>query len=278
MAGSCTFDGGAAGCTNANKVYAGTIDAVPAGLSKPSIDMAFWYTNAKPGPKQACTTSAGTPPVFDNDSTYNSSMPANDTWSEVTPTGRSYTCQVKDAQNNMLGELSWNYSTHVLTISGTIFLDGDFRFDDDGQVVHYQGRGIIYAARDIEYDELVCAGGSGATGCQADMSNWDPSVNMMTVLAGRDAEFDTGSTQGAGVPSGLQGVIYAVGNCWVHQYFLLSGPIICNKIDLHNDDIGNDPYPTIYPWPPLGSLVEGQAYSSAVGAADYLVTAGDQLG
>lgn len=277
--GTCKFDAQTAHtpCTSTDQVYASTIDSTPAGLSKPSIDMAFWYTNAKPGPKQACTTSVGTPPVFDNDSTYNSSLPVDDTWSEVTPTNRSYTCQVKDAQNNMLGEISWNYVTHVLTIFGTIFLDGDFRFDDDGQVVHYQGRGIIYAARDIEYDELVCAGGSGATGCSADMSNWDPSVNMMTVLAGRDAEFDQGSTQALTTPSGLQGIIYAVRNCWVHQNFLLSGPIICNAVDLHRDDSA-DYYPTIYTWPPLGSLVEGQAYGSPNGAADYVVTAGDQLG
>jgi hypothetical protein len=37
-------------------------------------------------------------------------------------------------------------------------------------------------------------------------------------------------------------------------------------------------YPTYYTWPPLGSLTEGQAYGSPNGAADYLVSAGDQLG
>ena len=274
---TCTFNTQAAHkpCTTTDKVYATTITTSPAGLSKPQIDMAFWYTNAKPGPKQACTTTVGTPPVWDNNSTYDLSLPADDAWSEVTPTNRSYTCQVHDAQNNLLGELSWNHLTHDLTIFGTIFLDGDFRFDDNGQISHYHGRGIIYAARDIEFDELVCAGGTGTASCASDMSNWDPSVNMMTVLAGGWAEFDQGTGQAQSTPSGLQGIIYAGDNCLVHENFLLSGPIICDDIQL---DPSSNGWPTYFAWPALGSLVEGQAYGSPNNAADYVVTAGDQLG
>jgi hypothetical protein len=276
----CTYHTQAAHkpCTAVDKVFAGTIDSAPAGLTKPSIDMAFWYTNAKPGPKQACTTVVGTPPVWDNDSTYNSSLPVDDTWSEVTPTNRSYTCEVRDAQNNLLGELSWDYQLHELKIFGTIFLDGDFRFDDNGQVVHYLGRGIIYAARDIEFDELVCAGGTGTASCvtqSGGMANWNPAVNMMTVLAGDDAEFDQGTGQSQSTPSGLQGIIYAGDDCLVHENFHLSGPIICDDIQLPDEANG---WPTYYAWPALGSLVEGQAYGSPNNAADYVVTAGDQLG
>jgi hypothetical protein len=282
IAGDCTFDTQVAHtpCTAVDKVYATTITTIPGGLSKPQIDMAFWYTNAKPGPKQPCTTVVGTPPVWDNDTSYNWSLPVSDAWSEVTPETRSYTCQVHDYQNNLLGELSWNHTTHVLKIFGTIFLDGDFRFDDNGQVVHYQGRGIIYAARDIEFDELVCAGGTHPTSCVTQaggMANWDPSQNMMTVLAGRDSEFDQGSTidQPTSTPSGLQGIIYAQRNCLVHENFHLSGPIICDVISLPDEPAG---WPTYYAWPPLGSLVEGQAYGSPNGAADYVVTAGEQFG
>jgi hypothetical protein len=277
---TCKYDTQAAHkpCTAVDKVFASTIDSTPSGLSMPQVDLTFWYTNAKPGPKQACTTSTGTPPVFDNDGTYNSSLPVDDAWSEVTPTNRSYTCQVRDAQNNLLGELSWDHVLHELKIFGTIFLDGDFRFDDNGQVSHYTGRGIIYAARDIEFDELVCAGGTGTASCVTQaggMANWNPSVNMMTVLAGDDAEFDQGTGQAQSTPSGLQGIIYARGDCLVHENFHLSGPIICGRIQLPTEPNG---WPTYYAWPPLGSLVEGQSYSSAVNAYDYLVTAGDQLG
>ena len=70
---------------------------------------------------------------------------------------------------------------------GTIYIDGDMRFDDNGQIVHYQGRAIIYASDDIEFDERVCAGGSGMTNCAASaatMSAWNPSTDLLTILAG----------------------------------------------------------------------------------------------
>lgn len=278
VAGDCTYGSQPAHtpCTAVDKVFADTITTAPSGLSKPQIDMAYWYTNAKPGPKQNCTTGSF-PGGFDNDSTYNNSVGGS---AEVTPAISSYTCQVRNAQNTLLGELSWNHVTHVLTILGTIFVDGDFRFDDNGQVVHYQGRGIIYAAGDVEFDELVCAGGTGTTSCVTQpggMSTWDPSVNMMTVLAGDDSEFDQGSLtdQPQSTPSGLQGIIYAKDDCTVHENFHSSGPIICDAILLPAEDNG---WPTYYTWPPLGSLIDGQAYGSPNGAADYTVIAGDQLG
>ena len=133
----------------------------------------------------------------------------------------------------LMGEISWNHTTHVLTIFGTIYIDGDMRFDDNGQIVHYQGRGIIYASDDIEFDERVCAGGSGMTNCAASpttMSDWNPSQNLLTILAGNmstsqpccplqeNAEFDH-STQGSNssqgddpaAPGALQGIVYADG-------------------------------------------------------------------
>ena len=129
-------------CTSTDKVWANTIGNAPQNLSMPAVDLAYWYDNAKPGPKNNCTTGSF-PGGFDNDTTYNDSRPGS---AEVTPTSSSYTCQVKDSLGNLLGEISWDHVTHVLKIKGTIFIDGDFRFDDDGQIVHYQGRGIIYAA------------------------------------------------------------------------------------------------------------------------------------
>ena len=278
VGGDCTYGSQAAHtpCTTTDKVYATTITTTPQGLSKPQIDMAWWYDNAKPGPKFPCNNAGGSfPGGFDNDTTYNNSITDS---AEVTPENSSYTCRRTDVQGNLEGEISWNHTTHVLTISGTIFRDGDFRFDDDGQIVHYHGRGIIYAAGDIEFDELVCAGGTGLTSCVTQaggMANWDPSQNMMTVLAGDDSEFDQGGTQSQPVPSGLQGIIYARDDCTVHENFHLSGPIVCDVIGFPTADNG---WPTYYNWPPLGSLTEGQAYGSPNNAADYVVTAGDQLG
>lgn len=275
VAGTCKFDTQVAHtpCSATDMVWAETIDSSPQNLSKPAVDMAYWYDQAKPGPQNNCTTGSF-PGGFDNNSTYNNSLTGA---AEVTPTNSSYTCQVKDANGSILGELSWNHVTHVLTIKGTVFIDGDFRFDDDGQIVHYQGRGIIYAAGDIEFDELVCAGGTGTTSCvnSPGMASWDPTQNMMIVLAGGNAEYDQGSTQAQSTPSGLQGLIYAKGDCTVHENFHTSGPIVCDDIFLPSSSNG---WPTYYSWPPLGSLVAGQAYGDPSTASDFAVIPGTQSG
>jgi Tfp pilus assembly protein PilX len=274
IAGTCTYGGQSphSPCSSVDQVFATTINQQPETLAKPTIDLAYWYSNAKPGPMHNCTTGSF-PGGFDNDTTYNNSRPGSP---EVTPEGSSYTCQVKDAQGAILGELSWNHLTRVLTIKGTIFVDGDFRFDDDGTIVHYQGRGIIYAADDIEYDEIVCAGGSGNTNCITNgMQNWDPTQNLLIMLSGKNSEFDQGATQTASQPSGLQGIIYAKGQCMIHQNFHLSGPVICDTIYLPGDAYG---WPTYYTWPPLGSLVDGQIYADPNTAGDFLVAPLEQSG
>jgi Tfp pilus assembly protein PilX len=274
IAGTCTYGSqpAHAPCSSVDKVYASTITQTPETLAKPTIDLAYWYSNAKPGPMHNCTVGSF-PGGFDNDTTYNKSRPGSP---EITPEGTSYTCQVNDAEGALIGELSWNHLTRVLKIKGTIFVDGDLRFDDDGTIVHYQGRGIIYAADDIEYDEIVCAGGSGMTNCITEgMDDWDPTQNMLIVLSGEDSEFDQGATQSQSEPSGLQGIIYAKGECTIHQNFHLSGPVICDTIYLPDDGYG---WPTYYTWPPLGSLVDGQIYADPETAGDFLVRPLEQSG
>jgi Tfp pilus assembly protein PilX len=274
IAGSCTygFQQAHTPCSTVDQVYAGTVSTQPETLAKPQIDLDYWYSNAKPGPLHPCTTGSF-PGGFDNDTSYNLSRPGSP---EITPEGTSYTCQVKDAQGTILGELSWNHLTRVLKIKGTIFIDGDMRFDDDGTIVHYQGRGIIYAADDIEYDEIVCAGGSGNTNCITNgMQNWDPTQNLLIVLSGRNSEFDQGATQAQNEPSGLQGIIYARGQCTIHQNFHDSGPVICDTISLPSDSFG---WPTYYTWPPLGSLVDGQIFANPTTAGDFLVAPLEQSG
>ena len=278
VADTCTYHTQAAHkpCTSTDKVYASTITTSPVGAEQAAdrygVLVRQRQAGAEAGLHDHGRHAAGLGQRLD----VQPEPPRRRHVERGDAENRSYTCQVHDAQNNLLGELSWNHSTHVLKIFGTIFLDGDFRFDDNGQIAHYQGRGIIYAARDIEFDEQVCAGGTGLQSCVTDgMSNWDPSVNMMTVLAGDDSEFDQGTGQAQSTPSALQGIIYAVDECLVHENFHLSGPIICDEIQLPDEPTG---WPTYYTWPPLGSLVEGQAYGSPNGAADYVVTAGDQLG
>ena len=273
VTGTCKFDTAAAHapCTNADKVYANTIGTAPQNLSKPAVDLAYWYDNAKPGPNNNCTTGSF-PGGFDNNTTMNNSLTGS---AEVTPNNSSYTCQVKDANNNILGELSWNHVTDVLTIKGTIFIDGDFRFDDDGAIAHYQGRGIIYASGDLEFDELVCAGGSGATSCVTNgMQNWDPTQNMMIVLAGGDSEYDQGGAQAQACRRASRGSSTPTATAPCTRTSARAG----RSSATGSLPIATNGWPTYYAWPPLGSLVAGQMYSDPETAGDFVVVPGLQSG
>jgi hypothetical protein len=295
ITGSCTYNGGGthSSCTSADHVYAGSITKPAAGsnpaLSMPQVDFTYWWNNAKPGPKHFCTNpSPGLPTnFFDNDagstSAPNNSITLN---GEMTPTTSDYTCQVVE-NGTLVGELSWNHTTHVLTILGTVFIDGNFRFDDDGQVVHYQGRATLMSGGNDEIDEVVCAGGSGttlATSCLTDMSNWDLSQNYMVLMSMRDNEYDQGSSTCSGgppncygghLPAGFQGVMYSIADCMIHQQFQDSGPVICNTISLPPD--GGD-WPTFFTFPYTGNLTDGQKYANTATATSFELQVGMQDG
>jgi hypothetical protein len=266
-------------CGPSDQVFADTYTTTPPNLTKPTVDMAYWYQNAKPGPKHDCDTPGSFPGGFDNNTVMDRSLPDygndNEDLDQLTPTNTSYTCTV--TENGVLkGEVSWNHVTHVLRIHGQIFIDGNVRFDRDGQLVNYQGRGIIYAAGDLEYDEVVCAGGDGTHNCHGgDMSDWNPEQNMMIILSGGWSEYDQGDDCCPLRPAAFQGVMYARDHCLIHQDFKSSGPILCDEIQIRNTD---GSWPDFYAWPELQSLIAGQMYGSFAMAADYRLILGEQTG
>ncbi len=290
--GTCTYNANAAHtpCTNADKVYAGNISSTAQNQTMPQVDFTYWWAHAKPGPKYPCTSSTGTPPTFDNDA--GSTTGPNDSITvngEMAPLNSDYTCKVIE-DGIRVGEISWNHTTHDMTIYGTVFIDGNFRFDNDGQVIHYHGRGDIFAGGAAEIDALVCAGGSGttlATSCYGDMSSWDPSQDMMVLLSmyTGQAEYDQGSTTCSPTgttscpngyyASGFQGVLYSKGDCLIHQMFRDSGPVICNTITLPYESNG---MPTYYPYPTLSNLTGGQKYTNPGTASQWQLQVGQVYG
>jgi hypothetical protein len=275
-------------CSPTDKVWSNAYTQGLPEVVKPEVDLDYWYRHAKPGPAHPCNDAGGSfAGGFDNNYSAANPHPDNSrnqsyTGAEVTPETGSYHCKV--IENGVtVGEISWNRTTRVLTIKGTIYIDGDFRFDDDGTVVHYQGKGIIFASGKLEFDEVVCAGGSGTTSCldpivngrSTNIQNWDPTQNLLTVLSGGmgsgiGSEFDQGSsaTQGSyNHPGALQGLIYSEDDCQVHQWFHLSGPIICREIDLPLDSGWYKP--EYYTWPDLTNLTNGQKWRAVSDASDW---------
>ncbi len=299
IGGTCTYLLQAAHtpCTTTDHVYlpsnaAATTLAVgsnPA-LVMPAVDYNYWWANAAPGPKHFCTNSNPglSTTFFDNDASTttapNQSITIN---GEMAPSTSSYTCQV--VTNGVLqGELSWNNSTHVMNISGVIFVDGNFRFDTDGEVVHYFGRANIMSSKDDEIDAVVCAGGTGttlATSCLQDMSSWDATQNMMVLMSQAPNEYDQGGSTCSGntpptcynghLPGGFQGILYSTSSCMIHQNFQDSGPVICGSVDLPNESGIN---PTYFTFPAIGNLTDGQKYGDATTATSFELTPGPMTG
>jgi Tfp pilus assembly protein PilX len=303
IAGSCTYNGQSAHtpCSSTDHVYAGTITSTPAAsnpaLSMPQVDFNYWWKNAKPGPKHFCTNANPglSTTFFDNDagstSAPNGSISIN---GEMAPNTSNYDCQFVE-NGQLVGQLKWNHTAHRLDIKGVIFVDGNFRFDQDGEIIHYYGRANIMSSRDDEIDALVCAGGavdgSGnptgltyATSCLTNMASWDESQNMMVLMSQMPNEYDQGSTTCSGspytcynghLPAGFQGIMYSTSDCLIHQNFQDSGPVICNTITLPDESGVN---PTFYTFPYLGNLTDGQKYHDTATATAFELLLGPSDG
>jgi hypothetical protein len=230
-------------CGASDNVYATTApDSTLTNLEKPSVDLAYWYENAKPGPKQACTTQTGTPPAFDNDGVMNRSLSGA---VDLTPS-LAYDCQVKDAEGNLLGRIAWTPgSPGTLTIAGTIFFDGNIAFKNLTNAV-YVGRATIYASGTItiQNSTTLC----GVVGCN---SNWQATQNLLAFVAGSSTDSTGFSIANS---STFQGAIYAVNDYSELNGATVWGPIIARQVSLANNTTNH--------YVPLGTLLTGMPQTS----------------
>jgi len=182
-----------------------------------------WYTVSSPGPLNPCTTSSGTPPTFDNDTTMNNSVL---TTFNLTPAA-SYTCTTPQ------GQLSYNAATRVLTIAGTVFIDGNVTMTTPGNsVITYTGTGsggactnngdcqsVLYASGDISISsEKLCAVVSGNN---CDWSNWNPNKKILIFASNGPNGVTVGPSQ-----TSFQGGLYATNTIATGQSALTEGPLV----------------------------------------------------
>lgn len=230
-------------CTSADSVFAAhTPDSITTNLEKPPVDLAYWYENAKPGPKQACTSQTGTPPAFDNDFLMNRSLTKD---VDLTPS-LAYDCQVRDAQGNLIGQLAWTPgSPGTLTIAGTIFFDGNITFKNLTNAV-YVGRATIYASGTItvQNSTTLC----GAVGCG---DNWNAMQNLLAFVAGSSTD-----TVGFSIAnsSTFQGAVFAVNDYDEQNGSTMWGPVIARQVALANNTSNH--------YVPLGTLLSGMPQTS----------------
>ena len=236
-------------CGTAQRVYTSSFEAVPPDISKPPIDIARWYEEAKPGPKHYCTsgTFPGGSSKFDPDNGTAQDWDAG----TINLTGSNYSCAVYSGVV-LKGLIAYNSGT--LSIFGTIFFDGDISLGGNQDIL-YTGRGVIYARNvTIRNHTTLC----GVTSCN--QTTWDPATNLLLLVAG-----------GAGATAyslenntRFQGAIYAVGGSSLQNSSEHQGPIITDSVSVQNN--GN-----LYSWPPLTDLLIGMPqFTPAPPSAAYI--------
>jgi hypothetical protein len=215
-----------ANCDAAHGVYADSVDSIFPNVSKPTVDIPYWYAYSKPGPKNNCT-SGSIPGGFDTNTTLDHSRSTF----TLLPSS-SYSCTFTSGSST-LGKLIWTPgSPGTLQVSGVLFFDGNIQIA--GQAV-YTGRATIYTSGTVTFSgtDYLC----GAANC--DSSAWDGDNNMITFVAGSCSAY-TNQVCTTTVNDGFstansakfQGGVYAVTDVRQANSALIEGPTISRQLYL----------------------------------------------
>jgi hypothetical protein len=231
----CSYKGGAfaSPCGPSQKVWGTVSDASPPAITIPSADYASWYVNAAPGPSQPCTQQSGTIPVFDNDTSFNDSVAGV---FNLTPVSSDYSCVVKTPTGSLIGELTWNHTTKLLTVNGTIFIDGNVTANYGWQNVpiHYTGQGTIYVGGTLLLKTTSLCAVINSTNDGCDFANWDPNASFVVFVAnGNGGQVPTGDSIQM-VSADLEGGLFATNAIELDTQSMSEGPMLGGTVILDN--------------------------------------------
>ena len=216
-------------CTTADKWYVNSTDS-PITAVPPTVDYTSWYADASPGPNHACDAAMTPSPVlaaskFDSDTTMNGTTPSFDI------TGSTYNCITSS------GSISYSTATRILSVSGTIFFDGNITSSATNSMFH--GKATIYVNGTFG---LSGVNASFHAGCPASPSTpthqcafsdvlqeWDPNKDNVLVVVRK-----TGVTavDFSGTNNQFQGGILCDSTSTIDlsgTNTKVEGPIICGK-------------------------------------------------
>jgi Tfp pilus assembly protein PilX/predicted acyltransferase (DUF342 family) len=220
IGGGCQFNasGGYAAdnCVPAKRVYRDTFSSSPPNILKPTVELDYWYTNAKPGPM---SEPAGCPLDFDNGGGRNNSNSTQNLF-----LSSAYDCVVMSG-TTQLGRIAYtpgNPGTFI--IDGVVFFDGKIELQGNKNVV-YQGRGSIYASDEIKFQNYVTF--CGIVGCT---SSWDPNTNLLAFVGGSTGDssilIENNTT--------FQGAFYATNDYFQKNSVSMCGPVIAQELKIEN--------------------------------------------
>jgi len=140
-------------------------------------DVANDYANFDPGPNHHCAAGGLANSVFDNDTTQNGT---NGSF-ELLPNA-NYTCVSQTSGGATTGQLSWDNSTKILSVTGSIFLDGPITIS---QTAKYVGTAVLEVAGSITFNgntTKLCA----TNPCDTSAGAWQGNSgnnNMLTLVS-----------------------------------------------------------------------------------------------
>jgi hypothetical protein len=244
VAGGCSYKGGAYNtpCGPADHVWASVSDATPIDLTAPTADFSAngWYTYAAPGPTKGCTTQSGTIPVFDNDTVPNNSVPGP---FNLTPPTSDYSCIVLNAAGGVIGQLSWDHTTKILKIVGTVFIDGSATASYGAQnvAIEYDGSGTLYLSGGFSVSNtMLCA---VIVNGACDYTGWDPNKELLAVVTGNLGGQPTDSAVTI-KNSEFQGALWSSATIEIDTHSNTQGPMVAAREIFKNSSQAR-PFPWI---------------------------------
>ena len=165
----------------------------------------------------------------------------------LTP-GFDYRCQTAS------GELSWNNTTKVLTIKGTIYIDGSV-YIQNGAVNLYTGQGVIYLGGTLFVKNSSLCGAIYNGACDMrDLpvlagSGLGPQQQPGLLRCEGDRHWRTGQSRRlrAVLSATLQGAVYAAGNIDIGTTSNVDGPLVGYQVIIGQSVTTSFPAITIVP-------------------------------
>jgi len=225
-----------------------TMPSDPVPVPPDSSGFANYYTTAQPGPAIPCDN--GTyPPLEQGDEVLSVSVPGK---INLTP-AFSYECKTNGDDG---GEISWDYDAKILTVRGTIFIDGSVEIAETypGQPgLLYEGQGVIYVAGTFGLkNTTICAVLSGDD-CNIATDAWDPNTNALIIIAmskGEDLPVSQQTAAGENsvevVSSQFQGALFGVYDVSSTTTSVVQGPLISTDASIIIRNTTGASFPDIY--------------------------------
>jgi len=251
-------------------IYAAAYSSTQNNVPQPTIDTA-WYAKAKPGPTHGCNND----PTHPGNSAYMSTYPSGYTASTFDAAlfdGNStmdnslgtvdflnfgaFDCRYYESDGSLAGELKWTPgSPGALTVTGTMWIDGNLSFSGNSNNATVSGRGTIYATGTVGFSGQanICETPRSGNPC---LGNYDENTNLLVFVAyNSGSHTTTGFTlTGQNTFEGIaftNGILNEGGNATLH------GPVLADTATL----AGNGDTRTIIN-PPPGS--PGASYDENV--------------